>query len=178
MFFDELHGFCDDGFGQFLVLEACRMTALHVADAADAIDNHAGVLLIRTKPGEQVGALKTGGGVSNVLNIADLDRVRRIEPDYFVVFDPNTRHAIHRGWDDMAVIESNLERPGVYIAIKVYPRLAVAEAKVPFTDNPSLVACLAQHGGKSEPAWFNTERRVTIEDRVLLGGLAPGVFAG
>ena len=56
--------------------------------------------------------------------------------------------------------------------------LNIAETEMPFTDNAGLVTGLAKHGRKSKPARFNAERCVTIEDRVLLGGLTPGVFAG
>ena len=41
---DEFNGFGDHGIAQFLVFEPRRFAAFHVADAADAIDDGAGVL--------------------------------------------------------------------------------------------------------------------------------------
>ena len=178
VFFDELHGFCDDGFGQFLVLEACRMTALHVADAADAVNDRAGMLLIRTIPVEKFGVLQTGWLITDVGQVADGDGVGRVKILHLMIFNPNAWYAIHGGGNDVAIVKADLERARFDFPVEIHIGLTVTEAEMPFTDNAGLVTGLAKHGRKSKPAWFNAERCITIEDRVLLGGLAPGVFAG
>ena len=70
---DEFDGFGDDGVAQFLVFEPRRLAAFHVTDAADAIDDCAGVLLVRALL-EQIGSLQAGRLVAQVREVAHLDR--------------------------------------------------------------------------------------------------------
>ena len=95
-----------------------------------------------------------------------------------MIFNPNAWYAVHGGGNDVTIVEADFQRARFDFPVEIHFGLTVAETKMPFADNTSLVTGLAQHGRKGKPAWFNAERCITIEDRVLLGGLAPGVFAG
>ena len=136
------------------------------------------MLLIRTIPGEKFGVLQTGWLITDVGQVADGDGVGRVKIPHLMIFNPNAWHAIHGGGDDVAIIKADFQRAGFDFLVEIHFGLTVTEAEMPFADNAGLVTGLAQHARKSEAAWFNAERCVTIEDRVLLGGLAPGVFAG
>jgi hypothetical protein len=95
-----------------------------------------------------------------------------------MIFNPNAWYAIHGGGDDVAIVKADLKGARFDFPVEIHFGLTIAKAEMPFTDNAGLVTGLPQHARKSEPAWLNAERRVTIEDRVLFGCLTPRVFAG
>ena len=108
-------GFGHDGVGQFLVLEPRRLAAFHVADAADAVDDGAGVLLVGGLL-EQLGVFEAGRFVADVLEVADLDGIGGIEADDAVILDPDARHAVHGGGDDVGIVKADFERAGFDLA--------------------------------------------------------------
>ena len=65
MRFNETHRFGHHRAGQFLVLESRGMSAFHVADAADAIDDGARVLFVRRLL-QQFGMLQPNGIIANI----------------------------------------------------------------------------------------------------------------
>ena len=136
------------------------------------------MLLIRTIPVEKFGVLQTGWLITDVGQVADGYGIGRVKIPHLMIFNPNAWYAIHRSGNDVAIVKADLQGARFNFPVEIHFGLTVAETKVPFADNAGLVTGLAKHGRKSKPAWFNTERCVTIEDGVLLGGLAPGVFAG
>ena len=71
---DELDGLGDNRAGEFLVFETGRLAAFHVADAADAVDDRAGVLFVRALL-EQFGAFQASRFVAKVRDVAHLNRV-------------------------------------------------------------------------------------------------------
>ena len=108
---DVFHRFGDNGAGKFLVFEPRRVTAFHIADAADTIDDRAGVLLVRTLY-KQVWSLQASWLLADVVDVADDDRVGRIKVWDFVIFNPHARHAVHGGRDDVGIIETDFQRAG------------------------------------------------------------------
>ena len=69
-----------------------------------------------------------------------MDRVVGIEADHAVVLDVDAGHAVAGGGDDEGVVEADLERAGLDLAVPV--EVAGAQAEVPFADDAGAVAGL------------------------------------
>ena len=68
---------------------------------------------------EQLGMVLAGRLVADRLVVADLDRVGRVEADDAVVLDVHAGHAVAGGGDDEAVVEADLQRAGLDLAVPV-----------------------------------------------------------
>ena len=174
---DEGGGLGDHGIGQLLVDEARRLAAGLMADAADAVVDAAGVLLIGELP-QELGAIESGGFVADVFLIADLDGIGRVEIDDVVVLDPDAGDTVHGCGDDVAIVEANFQRPGFDFTVEIETGFPIAQAEVPLADDAGLIAGVFQQGGESELPWLHGERRVAVQNRVASCRLPPRVIAG
>ena len=135
------------------------------------------MLLVRTLY-EQIRSLQTRWFFTDVVDVADNDRVGRIEIGDFVIFNPHARHAVHGGRNDVGIIETDFERAGFDLAIEIELRLAVAQTKMPFADHSGVVSIFAQQRWQSESTWLDAKRSVAIEDGIDFRLLPPSVFTG
>ena len=91
-----------------------------------------------------------------------------------MILDEHARHAVARRGDDVAVVEADLERPGLDFAVPI--GMATAETQVPFADDACCIAGILQHRGKRDAARLDDQRRVAGQNAGSF--LPPGVFAG
>ena len=108
------------------------------------------------------------------LVVADLDRVGRVEADDPVVLDVNTRHAVAGRGHDEAVVEADLERAGLDVAVPVdracAPGPGATCRRRPSGSRPSSAR------RQRRAARFDDQPGVARQDAGSL--LAPGIFAG
>ena len=81
------------------------------------------------------------GSPGNGLVVVDLDRVGRVEADDAMVLDEDAGHAVAGGGHDEAIVEADLERAGLDLAVPIEGS-SLAQAEVPLADDAGRVAGL------------------------------------
>ena len=137
---DEVHGFLRERVGHVLVIPARSLAAGHPADAAHAV--HDGVIVAAAGVHlEQVGILFAGGLVADLVVVADLNRIFRIQSRDTAVLDIDARHAVAGGRKDEGIVKTDLVRTGLDVAIPIELPL-IAETEMPFANGGRGIACL------------------------------------
>ena len=94
----------------------------HPADAADAVDDRVVVAVAASALElEQLGILAPGRLGADFFAIAHLDRIGGIESDDAMVLHIDARHAVAGRGHDEGVVEADLERPGLDLAVPIRP---------------------------------------------------------
>ena len=79
-----------------------------------------------------------------------------------MVFDVDAWHAIAGGRDDESVVEADLERAGLDLAVPI--DRAVTQSEMPFADDAGRVAGLLQHRGERGTPGRDDQGRVPRQD--------------
>ena len=114
------------------------------------------------------------GSVADRLVVADPDRIARIEADDAADSRRRRRHAVAGGGHDEGLVEADLERAGLDLAVPV--GAAVAEAEVPLADDARGVAGLLQQRRQRERP--GSMISAASPGRMPVPFLPPGVLAG
>ena len=128
----------------------------------DAVDD--GVLVAGTAFDLQFHIrIQAGRLATDLRAVADLNRVRGIVADNAVILHENARHAVTGRRDEEGVVEAQLQRARLDVAIEIRLRL-VAQPKVPFADHSRLVARGLEHGWDRDRAGFDKSGGVARSD--------------
>ena len=115
---DERDGLARERVGHVLVLPEGRLAALHVADPADAVDDRHVVAVAGMEP-QQLGVGLARRLAVDRPAVADLDRVGRVEADDAMAPHVDARDAVAGRRHDEALVEPDLERPRLDLAVPV-----------------------------------------------------------
>ena len=171
---DEADGAAGEVVGHVLVFPQRGLAPLHVADAADAVDDRLIVAVARRHP-ELLGMALAGRAVVYRRRVTDRDRICRIEPDHAAVFDVNGGHAIAGRSHDERIVEADVVRRRRDFAVPVRPACG-PETEVPLADDACRVACAPQQRGQRGPTGLDDQRRIARQDTGAR--LAERILAG
>ena len=169
---DEADGFADENVRHVLVLPVRRRAALHVADAADAVDE-GHVVAVAGVHLEQLGVRLAGGQAGERFLVTHFNRVLRVEASDTAVANVNTGHAVAGGGHDEAEVETGFVRAGFDCAVPVRPALR-PEAEVPLAHRASRVARAAQRERQRASLGFDDQARIAGQHAGA--AFAPRVF--
>ncbi|MCG3162087.1 MAG: hypothetical protein JMDDDDMK_03316 [Acidobacteria bacterium] len=130
---DEGHGLARVKIGHVFIFPQRGLAAGHVADAADAVDDGHIVAVTRMHL-QQFGILFAGGPVADLLFVIHSDRVSGVESGDAAVFDVNGRHAVAGRGHNERVIEPQIIRVRLDLAVPIRPALR-PQAQMPFADH-------------------------------------------
>jgi hypothetical protein len=107
----EVDGFCGERVGDVFIHPEGRLATLHVADAADAVDD-SHVMPVAGLHLQKFGVILAGWFVREDAFVAYSNWVGRVEIDDAMVLNEDARDAIRRSGNDEGMVEPNLQRSG------------------------------------------------------------------
>ena len=171
---DPAQGVIGDGVGNVLVFPERFASALHEADARNAVDD-AHVVAVGGAQPEQLGIRFAGGFTGEIAAVAHLDGGRGIVVAHASVFDEHTGHAVGGGGHDAAVVEPKIGGGEVDLSVPVLLCGAAAEPEVPLADGGGGVAGGFEKIGQGE--LFGADDHGGVAGGHIGTGAAEGVFA-
>lgn len=138
----------DDGVGNVLVAPQGTSAALHVADAADAVDDALVVAVAGLELGEQFGIRGTRRFAVKVFAVAYVNGGRGVVVGHMPVLNVDTWRTVGRSRHDVVAVKAQVAQVLVERAVPVLLSGAAAQSQVPFSHGVSPVALRAEQVGQ------------------------------
>ena len=177
---DEGPGLLHEHVGHGLVVPQGLAAALHVSNAADAIDDAVVVAVGAGIVGHGFGiqlAVRVGRAGSAVIHgllVGDGYGIVRVQTDDAAVLQEDARHTVVGGGQEEGVVEADIPGPGLHHAIPVDG--AGTESKVPLADHARAVSCLLEEVAQGK--LFRVDGHVCVARQDARALLAKGHLAG
>ena len=175
MLLDEVRGLAGDGIGHVFIGPAGGLSATHVPDPADAVDNRL-VVPVAGMHLEQFRVLLARGIVADRPVETDFNRIVWIEPHDALILHIDTGDTVAGGGDQETVVESDFPRTGLDLLVPIQFLPFGAQAQVPLADGTGGVARVLHQQRQRLATRFDNHPRIAPRDTRPL--VAPGVFTG
>ena len=129
-----------DGVGDVLILPERLAPALHIADAADAVDDGHIVPVARAKVVEKLGVGTPCGLAREVLTIVHLNGRRGVVVRYAPVVHEDAGHTVGGSRHDVGLVEAQIHEPRRDETIPVLRPRLVPQSEMPLAEGRRAIA--------------------------------------
>ena len=172
---DEVDGMGGDGVGDVLVFPKRFAAALHIADAADAVDDAHVVSVARLQVVKQFRIGTPRRFAREISLIAHFYGRRRVVIGYRTIFDEHARHTVGRCSHYIGIVKTKVVRTSGKRRVPILLSRFVAQAEVPFAESGRCITSALEHIGNGELFRTDDHSRITRSD--VRSRFAPGIFS-